>query len=304
VPLRSGADVGGAIPDIAVDSQSGALYLVWEDSRFSGTHDDIAFSKSTDEGKTWSTPIQVNETTNGATAFTPSVDVSSDGTVAVSYYDWRNNTSAAGLPVDYFIVHSHDGGSTWGPATTIARPHGTEPGGIRTGSLQAAAVDPATGALLVVWQDARFYLDGRNDIVISISDDEGATWSRPRPVTPATRRRDAFTPAIAAAGGIVDVTYANVRLGPSGHPTHGVSIRYQASTDGGRHFSAPMRLDPRGDLRYAAVDSLGEKFLGDYMGLAPTADGAVAVWCRPFAEAPDVSTAPRHQAAWAIAVRA
>jgi Neuraminidase (sialidase) len=74
---------------------------------------DIAFSKSTDEGKTWSTPIKVNQTPNGATAFTPSVDVSSDGTVAVSYSDWRNNTPAAGLPVDDFIVYSHDGGATW-----------------------------------------------------------------------------------------------------------------------------------------------------------------------------------------------
>jgi hypothetical protein len=122
VPLRTGADVGGAIPDVGVDPVSGAVYLVWEDSRFSGTHNDIAFSKSTDDGKTWSTPIKVNQTPAGVEAFTPVVDVASDGTVAVTYYDIRNNTPDPGLPTDYWIVHSHDGGTTWSPEAHVAGP--------------------------------------------------------------------------------------------------------------------------------------------------------------------------------------
>jgi hypothetical protein len=113
VPLRTGSDVGGSIEDVAVDPSTGRLYVVWEDSRFSGTHNDIAMSTSTDEGKTWSAPIKVNLTPGGATAFTPGVDVLPDGTVAVGYYDWRNNTAAAGLSVDYFVAHSHDHGATW-----------------------------------------------------------------------------------------------------------------------------------------------------------------------------------------------
>src|SRR5262249_32018869 len=112
-PLRTGSDVGGSIEDVAVDPSTGRLYVVWEDSRFSGTHNDIAMATSTDEGKTWSDPVKVNQTTGGATAFTPAVDVLPDGTVAVGYYDWRNNTPAAGLPVDYFVAHSHDLGTTW-----------------------------------------------------------------------------------------------------------------------------------------------------------------------------------------------
>jgi hypothetical protein len=122
VRLRTGADVGGSIPDVAVDPSTGVLYLVWEDSRFSGTHNDIAFSKSTDEGKTWSEPVKVNETPNDVVAFTPAVDVSSDGTVAVTYYDIRNNTSDPGLVTDYWIVHSHDGGATWGSEAHVGGP--------------------------------------------------------------------------------------------------------------------------------------------------------------------------------------
>ncbi len=119
VPVRdpdTGAPVrtGEGLPDIAVDPDTGALYVVWTDGRFSGfTHDDIALSKSTDGGLTWSPAVKVNATPAGVAAFTPTVRVAADGTVAVTYYDVRNNTPDPGLPTDYWIVHSHDGGKKW-----------------------------------------------------------------------------------------------------------------------------------------------------------------------------------------------
>jgi hypothetical protein len=112
----TGDDVrtGDIIPDIAVDPDSGNLYAVWQDARFSGgAFDSIAFSMSTDGGFTWSPTIKVNATPTGIPAgnqqaFTPSVHVSEDGTVGVTYYDFRNNTSdPATLPTDYWIVHCH-----------------------------------------------------------------------------------------------------------------------------------------------------------------------------------------------------
>lgn len=114
VPMRTGADVGGGIPDIAVDPGSGKLYVVWEDSRFSGgDHNDIALSTSTDDGRTWSPPVKVNKTPVPVEAFTPMADVMPNGDVGVTYYDIRNNTPDPGLPTDYFIVTSTDGGATW-----------------------------------------------------------------------------------------------------------------------------------------------------------------------------------------------
>ncbi len=104
VEVRAGA----GLPDIAVDPNAGVLYVVWADGRFSGgAHDDITMSLSTDGGLSWSTPIKVNQTTNDAAAFTPSVHVAIDGTVAVTYYDFRNNTPTAGVPTDYWVVHCH-----------------------------------------------------------------------------------------------------------------------------------------------------------------------------------------------------
>jgi hypothetical protein len=105
---------GDIIPDVAVDPASGRLYAVWQDARFGdGQFDTIAFSQSLDGGLSWSAPIKVNQTpTNLAAgnqqAFTASVHVSADGTVGVSYYDFRNNTPApATLETDHFLVHCH-----------------------------------------------------------------------------------------------------------------------------------------------------------------------------------------------------
>ncbi|HEX6680900.1 MAG TPA: sialidase family protein [Gaiellaceae bacterium] len=106
---------GAGLPDIAV-APDGTLYAVWSDGRFSGfAHDDVALSRSTDGGHTWSEPIKANASPAGVAAFTPSVDVASDGTVAVTYYDFRNNTpSTSTLPTDAFANFSTDGGSTFG----------------------------------------------------------------------------------------------------------------------------------------------------------------------------------------------
>lgn len=106
----------GGIPDIAVNRTNGTLYAVWQDSRFSGV-DEVALSMSTDGGFTWSAPVKVNQTPRNATAanqqaFLPSVHVADDGTVAVSYYDFRSNDTNLGVPTDYWIVHCHSSGAT------------------------------------------------------------------------------------------------------------------------------------------------------------------------------------------------
>ena len=116
-PVRTGGDI---LPEIAMDPSSGNLYVVWQDSRFSGfAVDGIAFSASADGGLTWSTPVQINQTPadiglGEQQAFTPTIRVRADGTIGVAYYDFRNHTPGApALETDAFLVHSHDQGATW-----------------------------------------------------------------------------------------------------------------------------------------------------------------------------------------------
>jgi hypothetical protein len=106
----------GGIPEVAVDRHNGNLYVVWQDTRFSGV-DEIALSRSTDGGLTWSAPIKVSQTPRSSVAlnqqaFVPNIRVADDGTVAVTYYDFRNNDASPGVPTDYWIVHCHQSATT------------------------------------------------------------------------------------------------------------------------------------------------------------------------------------------------
>jgi len=89
------------------------LVAVWQDARFSGgARDGIALSRSTDGGLSWSIPARVNRDPSVA-AFEPGVIVRADGTIGVTYFDFRSNTpSPATLPTDYWIARSSDG-VTW-----------------------------------------------------------------------------------------------------------------------------------------------------------------------------------------------
>jgi hypothetical protein len=96
---------GDILPGWAVDPKTGTLYVTWQDGSFATDgHAQIAFSRSTDRGLHWSTPVRINTVTT-TQAFTPQVFVASDGTVGVTYYDMRNATTAAPGRTNYFMVH-------------------------------------------------------------------------------------------------------------------------------------------------------------------------------------------------------
>ena len=117
----------GGIPEIAVDRHNGNLYVVWQDTRFSGV-DEIAFSMSTDGGLTWSAPVKVSQTPRSSVAlnqqaFVPNIRVADDGTVAVTYYDFRNNDANPGVPTDYWMVHCHancTNAANWGAEVRLS----------------------------------------------------------------------------------------------------------------------------------------------------------------------------------------
>jgi hypothetical protein len=116
---------GDIIPEPAIDPTSGRLYVVWQDSRFNGGNfDEVALSTSADGGATWSTPIQVNTNTpSNRPGFTPSVRVSSNGTVGVTYYDFRSlGSETATLPTDYWFTSSADHGGSFGHEVHLAGP--------------------------------------------------------------------------------------------------------------------------------------------------------------------------------------
>jgi hypothetical protein len=110
--------------DVAVDPRSGKVYAVWQDARFSGgAFDEVAFAMSRDGGRSWSETIKVSQTPVDPVsplrqqAFIPSVAVARDGTVGVSYYDFRNDVDRAPELADHFVVRCRSGcadAANWG----------------------------------------------------------------------------------------------------------------------------------------------------------------------------------------------
>ncbi|HET9493917.1 MAG TPA: sialidase family protein, partial [Chloroflexia bacterium] len=117
-------------PHIAVSPQnSNHVYAVWNDSRWdtqaSGCgrqlrHSDIAFSRSTDAGQTWSPVIRLNDDTiaNGVDQWMPSITTAHDGTIGVHWYDRRYAADPYFYDVAY--TQSTDGGLTWSPNVRIS----------------------------------------------------------------------------------------------------------------------------------------------------------------------------------------
>jgi len=269
-------------PWIAVDTfpaspHHGRVYSVWD--RIEPAGQPISLRYSDDRGETWSALIAVSS------PFFPG------GIGAIPLLQPNGDLTLVYAPVGTATAEevaqtSHDGGVTFAPPVTIESFEGSDPAGMRTGDgLPAAALDPVTGRLYVVWQDGRFRSDGLNDIVMSVSTDGGTSWGPLGLVNVRVphRPRDRFTPGVAAYGGAVLVVYgARKDVGPR------VTMRYVASADDGVTFGRERRLGRTGDLTYAATAG-GQRFLGDYIGVAASATTAHAVWCfsaRPRLGAP------------------
>jgi hypothetical protein len=109
VKTRLSLGTGGGIPGVAFDHESGVIYLAWSDSRFSGgMRDGIALSKSLDGCLTWSLPVLVNQAPN-IQAFTPAVAVGLGGRLAVTYYDFRQDTADPSVLLTHYWRVAFDG---------------------------------------------------------------------------------------------------------------------------------------------------------------------------------------------------
>jgi hypothetical protein len=282
----------------------GRLYSVW--ARFittgSGasavTSSPSAVSFSDNHGKTWSpihftTPVTADNQGNIPL-------IHPDGSITVVYDHFVPSPANPNLGNDLETAQtSHDGGVTWGAPVTIGQFLGSEVPGMRTGGLPAAAIDPVTGQMYVVWQDTRSNPSGLNDIVLSMSTDGGARWSAPRVVNPKVAGLDRFTPAVAADAGAVHITY--LTRGANGRAPS-ASEDYIASIDGGKTFGFEHQIGPPIVLKWAAVSDEAPPpvaFLGDYVGLAAIPGAAELLWC--VSSAPPVS-GRFHQTAWGAKV--
>jgi len=259
------------------------------------------FSRSTDNGLTWSTAAPIYQPGTNAQTIDNIVRVLPDGTLRDFFT--AINVTPAGLSIGY-IKSSDKGGSWSGPAFAsdiqvvgVVTPDTGQR--VRDASiLYSVAVNPITGAIYLAWQDDRFStatcttptgsipIDG---IVFSESDDGGATWSAPVMInkTPANAanpcRQQAFIPAVVAAGDgkTIVVTYydfrndTNTPAGFEGTDYFALFCATSSPCTNPANWGAERRLTTA-SFNILNAPVAGGHFLGDYMGLA--ASGPTTVY--------------------------
>ncbi|WP_243751526.1 sialidase family protein [Paraburkholderia sp. BL10I2N1] len=252
------------------------------------------FSRSTNNGVTWSTAAPIYQPGTNAQTIDNIVRALPDGTLRDFFT--AINVTPSGLSIGY--ITSTDKGANWSApafisdikvrAAGVVTPDTGQP--IRDASiLYSVAVNPVTGAIYLAWQDNRFSTAtcttpgagsiAIGGIVFSESDNGGATWSTPVMInkTPANStnpcRQQAFIPAVVASGDgkTVVVTYYDFR-NDTNTPVGFEGTDYFAlfCTTG---CTNPVNWGNERQLTTASFNILNAPvarghFLGDYMGLA------------------------------------
>lgn len=175
-------------PAIALDA--GTICLAWHDE--TPGFPDIFFSKSTDGGATWSTAVNVSESSGGS--YTPAIAVDA-GTI---HLVWMDDTP--GL-ADIFYSNSTDGGTTWSAPVNASNTEGSS-------EYPDIAID--AGTIHLTWHD---WTSGNYDVLYSKSTDGGATWSAAENVS--NNVGDSQNPTIAARSGTVYLAWDDWTPGAS-----------------------------------------------------------------------------------------
>jgi len=247
---------------------AGNLYVGW--TEFTLAQSVILFSRSTDDGATWSKPIRISTEAglprddNGAVeGFTGAVGP--DGTL---YVVWADGTHVV-------FTSSRDGGRTFAPSRgviPIAPPYFHITDVDRTDGFPVISIDPhggsGAGLLYVTWSD---YRNGDVDVFCSTSADRGRTWSPAVRVNsdPIHNGADQFFQwlAVDPVTGAANLVFYDRRDDPENNNAVVVLAR---STDHGRTFHNYVWMNK-------AFDSNND-FIGDYTGIAALGGRVYGVW--------------------------
>jgi len=247
---------------------AGNLYIGW--TRWTVKDSELMFVRSTDHGKTWSKPIEIDNgpglprDDNGALEGFDAA-IGPDGTI---YAVWGDGNHLV-------LTTSADGGKAFSHTRNIIN---TAPimfqvqAVARSNGFPQIAMDPRGGPkggrLFVTWSD---YRNGDVDVFCATSSDQGKTWSKAARVNddPLHNGADQFFQwmAVDPSDGSAYVLFYDRR----GDEKNRLStITLARSIDGGRSFQNFAWTDTPFDAQNV--------FIGDYTGLAAFNGRVYGIW--------------------------
>lgn len=252
---------------VVLNPMNNDIYLTWTqfdkyDSALETDSSIILFSRSTDQGKTWSDPKRISfyggdcldsdETVEGAVPA-----VGPNGEIFVS---WSG-------PKGLVMQVSNDRGETWLPVERKIGPHieGWDldiPGMNRANGLPILVSDlsngPNRGNLYLNWCDQRNGTDN-TDVFLSVSKDGGKSWSEARKVNQDNTRTHQFFTwlAVDQSTGYLYFVYYDRR----NYSDLQTDVYISRSIDGGLTFK-DFRISDKPFV------PMSKKFFGDYLNIA------------------------------------
>src|SRR6266850_631478 len=223
-------------PRIAVDS-GGTINVVWQDSPDFYRTSNVFFSRSSDRGITFSTPMNLSGTSNSAFYSTPQIAVQiavdKNGNINVLWEDDLAGHS------DISFSRSADNGATFSSPMNLSNPFGNS---LANSNSPRLAPD-LLGNINVVWADIN-PADLNTDIFFARSSDGGATFSTAQNVS----RSSGFSsnPWLTVDAG------ANINVSWEDNTPGNRDIFFARSTDSGATFPTPVNLSADSGLSLAA----------------------------------------------------
>ena len=290
------------------------VYAVWDRLVFPNEHANVKaafralgfrgpawFARSTNGGNTWEParmifdPGQENQTIGNQIVVLPNGDLVDAFDLI---YNFKNAKGVRGLNVA--LTRSTDKGVTWSRQIIVDKlgtigvsdPETGE--GVRTGDIiPDIAVDPSSGRLYAVWQDARFNGFQADAIAFSQSTDGGLTWSTPikvnkTPTAVSIGNQQAFTASVhVAANGAVGVSYYDFRnnnTNPATLPTDYFIVHCHPTTPtacaSAANWTDELKLTAASFDMKKAPNAVGF-FTGDYEGLDSAGDNFFTFFSQP-----------------------
>ncbi len=286
--------------NLTVDQTAGRFggnaYVAWSQYDGFAPNNSVLFSRSTDHGLTFSSPIRVTPVALGTASFAD-LAVGPDGAVYLAFLTYPSSSNPSS---DVWLSKSTDGGASFGAAADSSQFSGNGatdcgdgpfacPSGLtfsRFTTAPAVAAD-ATG-VHVVW-NAKL-ASGQSKVFVRNSPD-GTAWPAPASTLDTVAVGHQWTPDVASAGGVITVVFYDSRADaayspslPPGDTASGqnsgdvVHTWVAKSTNGGTSWSETQISTVGSNFGWETHGSRRDGFWGDYIYVSAVGGSVIVAW--------------------------